>query len=67
MKTLILPIALLVAACLPARAHHEPAYGFIWKAGASVAKTGSPLPTEFWRYGFVSKYTWVGCSSTASR
>ena len=65
MKTLILSIALIAAARLPARAHHETVYGFIWKAGYAASKPNSRVQAELWRYAFVSKYTWVGCSSTA--
>lgn len=67
MKTLALSFALIAVACLPSRAHHEGAYGLIWKAGFAAPKSGSPSPSEVWRYAFISKYTWVGCQTAFSR
>ncbi len=56
-KIMILPIALIGLAALPARAHHEHAYGLFWKPGASLP-ADKPLPADLWKYAFVSKFNW---------
>jgi hypothetical protein len=56
-KLLILPIALIALATLPARAHHEQSYGVFWKPGTGAQALRAPAG-EFWRYGFVSKFRW---------
>lgn len=56
-KLLILPIALTAVAALPARAHHEQAYGVFWKPGTRAQALHAPSG-ELWRYGFVSKFSW---------
>jgi len=66
MKLLTIPLVLIAAAFLPARAHHEHAYGLIWKAGYPAPKQSSAIPADVWRYAFVSKYSWNGCQSTTA-